>query len=172
MDAAVARPAGRRRRAWMAVGVLLVGVVALGWWYRGSATAFDVSVVADAGVDATHAGTPYSVGVTGGELPAVTVTDARVLVTDGSGPAALGASVCETGSVGAAAGPLSSYSIGCTDLSGADLGDLTDSAQIVVTVVPLGTDSVEVTGLSLQFRDGWRTGSQVLPVHLTVAAPT
>jgi hypothetical protein len=31
---------------------------------------------------------------------------------------------------------------------------------------------VEVTGLGIEFHDGWRQGSQTLPINFTVAAPT
>ena len=58
------------------------------------------------------------------------------------------------------------------DLASAELGGRGDTAQIIVTVVPLDKQAVEVTGLRVEFRDGWRQGAQTLPVRFTIAAPT
>jgi hypothetical protein len=172
VEAGIDERTGRRRWEWPAVGVALIGLLAFGWWYAHSAEAFDLTGGPTASVNVTTAGTAYSVVVAQGKQPSVTVTNSRVILGDGSGPAAVGAVVCDLGSVGVTAGPLTPFATGCRDLTDTELGGIPDTAQIIITVVPLENQAVEVTGLGIEFHDGWRQGSQTLPINFTVAAPT
>jgi hypothetical protein len=164
-DQRTAGHGGTRSRGWPAAVIAVV--VAIGavsvWWFAHSAEAFDTSGTVTMSITAPASGTPLNFGVLSAPLPDLSIEHAQPVLEKGSGPVAVAVSVCRVGSIGTSVGPLGSE---CVSADGVDLAGMPDTAQLVVTVVPLSEQAVHVTGLRIRFADGWRTGEQTLPLNL------
>ena len=163
------RRRGRRPLLVALAAVLLAAAVVGGRWWQSSAEAFDTSSGMFMGKWAAVPGTAYHFGGLGG-LPGVEVVDASLVFADGSALATGDATLCLEGyGFGGASGDLADWCPHPVPLAGADLSALPRTATIQVSVVPLSSGTVTVTGLRVSFRDGWRTGVQTIPLRIDVS---
>lgn len=115
----------------------------------------------------TKPGGRYTFGLVYGPLPDVTMSSARLVVTEGSVAAATTVSICRaqpdhgqgTG-IGIAEGDVSVWCSEVTPVAGQDLGQLGPDDSLIATVVPLVNGRVQVTGVDLAYDQGSRHATE------------
>lgn len=171
----IARRKLRRRRRWLAVG-LLGPVAAVGVFYgvRSAVSAFVDEpprlfdrTVGDGGFTYDKGypvGTTFHFDLSYGELPAVQLVDVRPIVREGSAPAALSVNACSlfppNYPLMFGVDELSTACDGVRPADGLDLTPLGEHDVLVLTVVPLAEGSVEVTGVDISYFHEGRTWTE------------
>lgn len=158
------------RSRWT-VGIALVSVLiaGTGWWathdHRFSGISSYVIVPA-------HVGQPVAFGMSASpDGGPVTLQDVRALVREGSARARVEVVLCPGGwGIGASRDPVSTLCSERPRLHGARYSGLADGSALLVVVTALQPGDVDVDGVQVRYRDGWRWGSDVTGVHATLRA--